>query len=60
MDFTSAWHPDFQYKTEFQSHKPEVCMLWILYLKAVPKMGFMLVFEYINAYVCVPCVHLFP
>ncbi|XP_015882539.3 serine/threonine protein phosphatase 2A 55 kDa regulatory subunit B beta isoform isoform X2 [Ziziphus jujuba] len=23
MDFTSAWHPDFQYKTEFQSHKPE-------------------------------------
>ncbi|KAF3437006.1 hypothetical protein FNV43_RR19759 [Rhamnella rubrinervis] len=23
LDFTSVWHPEFQYKTEFQSHKPE-------------------------------------
>ncbi|PON59670.1 Protein phosphatase 2A regulatory subunit PR [Trema orientale] len=23
LDFNSTWHPEFQYKTEFQSHEPE-------------------------------------
>ncbi|KAK9278813.1 hypothetical protein L1049_028392 [Liquidambar formosana] len=23
MDITAAWHPEYQYKTEFQSHEPE-------------------------------------
>lgn len=39
LDFTSVWHPEFQYKTEFQSHKPEVTLHFVL--NTAPRMCFM-------------------
>lgn len=28
MDFTSSKYPEYQYKTEFQSHEPEVVFIF--------------------------------
>lgn len=35
MDYSMSRHPEFRYKTEFQSHEPEVVSLDLLWLMPV-------------------------
>jgi len=36
MDYSISRHPEFRYKTEFQSHEPEVIIILLLVLPQHP------------------------
>ena len=36
VDYSIGRHPEFRYKTEFQSHEPEVIIIWSVMLHQHP------------------------